>query len=143
MRPRPGISSVYRSRYLPLYTVCDVKNVVTLRPFTSRDHNTLWDRNPSCLSVYLSARQPGPGGLLSAHAAASSTPLSLSLSPSFIHSHVSHHRGFRRKRDNAVRVCVRVYVAASGDSTSPSLPPRCRGRCRRRREEGGTEFGSP
>ena len=47
------LSSVYRSRYLPLYTVCDVKNVVTLRPFTSRDHNTLWDRNPSCLSVCL------------------------------------------------------------------------------------------
>ena len=100
-------------------TVCDVKNVVTLRPFTSRDHNTLWDRNPSCLSVCLPDSQGGWAAVSSGRRVIDAAPLSLS--PSFIHSHVSHHRGFRRKRDNAVRVCVRVYVAASGDSLYLSL----------------------
>lgn len=102
------LSSVYRLRYLPLYTVCDIKNVVTLRPFTSRDHNTVWDRNPSCLSVCLSICQTARAGwgAVSSCSRVIDAALSLPPSPSFIHSHVSHHRGFRRKRDDAVRVCV-------------------------------------
>ena len=111
MRPRPGILHLIVCVSFTLFTatVCDVKNVVhcVLSP---RGIITRYgiEIPPVCLSIYLPDSQGRVGCCQLMPPRHRRRSLPPSLPPSFIHSHVSHHRGFRRKRDNAVCVCVCV-----------------------------------